>query len=266
MIRSLKKLGAVCCIHLLATLPIHAHQAWVLPNFFEAAQSPVWLSFDVSWSDHLFHAGHTGSSLNELQVIGSDGESLTLAGKFEGKTKIVGEVELTREGTYRIEASAPPTYWTRVATDQGEKWLRKSKDQVQGAKVVRADLYWSKAVTFVTVGKRSKTPSSAGKDPLELELLDNPADWNRGQKFRLRVLAQGKAVAEQAVKVFAEGADSHEPMLVSTSDQQGVCVLKLDKPGKYLFVAQQETAAKDDPKTDLYSYNFYLLVNMIPVK
>ena len=257
-----KRLTAGVSLFILVSLPAQSHQAWVFPNFFEAPQAPVWLSFDVTWGDHLFVAGQAGSGLNELRVVGYDGHDITLANRFVGKTKIVGEVQLTREGTYRVEASAPATYWSRIVTSEGEKWLRKSKDQVRGSEIARADLYWSKAVVFVTVGKPSDVARRSGEDPLELELLEHPNQLTAGMIIKLRALSQGEAVSGQEIKVFAEAADSHKPMLAGMSDKQGLCELKLDEPGRYLLVAQQETTVKDDPKADIFSYNFYLLINV----
>ena len=250
------------CLLVQASLPVQGHQAWVLPNFFETTQAPVWLSFDATWGDDLFAAGHSGSGLNDLRVIGPSNRDIALANEFVGETKVIGEVELNVEGTYRIEASSPATYWTRVASAEGEKWYRKSKDQVQGEKITRADLYWSKAVVFVTVGARSAVMMRSEKDPLELELLHHPSDLTVGKTIQMRVLSKGKVVANQAIRVYVEGTHGHEPKFVRNSDQEGVCALRLNHPGRYLLVVQQDRAAVDDPKTDTHSLNFYLLINV----
>ena len=139
-----------------------AHQAWILPNLFKTEQLPVWLSFDTSWGDFAFTPSE-GPGLQQIWIVGPSDQRLSPPLLYVGKTKAVGEIGLTQPGTYRIKAFKPPTYWTRVVSDD-------AKDLVGNAKIVRSDQYWSKAVVYVTVKTITAELLVSQKDPLELAL------------------------------------------------------------------------------------------------
>jgi uncharacterized GH25 family protein len=257
---------AICA--LLALLaqanPVRAHQKWLWPNVFRAEKTPAWVSFDVTWSDRAFTA-EQGVGEQPLIVIDPQGERRTPPQVFVGKTKTTAEIELTKPGTYRLESVDPPTYWTRVAAEGGkERWLKRPKNEVQGERIIRSDLYYSKAVAYVTVGDPSELPASDDKDPLDIMPLSRPARLVAGDPLELRVVSYGKPVASANIKVFGPASTGHEPSQSLQCDASGVATTQCGEPGKYLFVCELERKAADDPKADIHSFNVYLTLNVQP--
>jgi hypothetical protein len=254
-------------IGLFFALPCSGHQAWVLPNFFQSNTLPVWLSFDTTWGDKAF-APSQGPGLEQVWVVGPADQRVTPPWLYVGKTKTVGEIELKQAGTYRIEAFKPPTYWTRVVSSDGvtgknvEKWLRKSKDLVGDAKIVRSDQYWSKAVTYVTAKSPTDAVLASQDDPLELVPVDHPSKIVSGTPFEVRVLQRGKPLPKQPIKIFRDGNLGHEPSSTHLADEAGVCRLTFDEAGKHLLVVQWERKTPESKLADIESLNFFLLVDV----
>ncbi len=144
--------------------------------------------------------------------------------------------------------------------DKQEKWLRKSKDLVGDAKIVRSDQYWSKAVAYVTVKTATKGPLVSQEDPLELVPVDHPNEIFVGTEFRARLLVSGTPLPNHSIKVFAEGTRGHDTTLTKKTNQDGILKVKLDKVGRYLLVAQREKETPGNPLADIQSLNFYLMV------
>jgi hypothetical protein len=240
-----------------------AHQKWLWPNSFNVSNAPVWISFDVTWSDAPFTA-ETGVGNDQITIIGPGNESVTLSQVFTGKTKSTGEVELGKAGTYRLQAVDPLTYWTRVEQDGKQKWFKKPKGEVVGVKITRSDLYWSKAMAYVTIGKASEIPRPDDAEPLEIVLDTHPNQIVAGGKLELRVLSYGKPVTRARINVFGASAAGHDPSQTIECDEEGVGRLQLDEPGRYLVSCELEREVPDDPKADVHSFNLYLTLLVQP--
>jgi len=240
-----------------------AHQKWLWPNVFRAEKAPVWISFDVTWSDHAFTA-EQGVGEQPLAIISPKGERLTPGKTFVGNTKSTAEIELTQPGTYRLESVDPLTYWTRVEADGQERWIKKPKDEVAGAKITRSDLYYSQAVAFVTASEPSALPPPDEKDPLDIVPKTHPARLTAGGPLELEVLSYGKPVAKAKLKIFGPTATGHEPSRVIECDEAGVGKAQCDEPGRHLIACELERAVTDDPKADLHSFNVYLTLFIQP--
>ena len=182
--------------------PCAAHQKWLLPNFFVAAKGPVWLSFDVTWSDTPFTA-EAGVGTQPISVIGPDGVRQTPPSIFVGKTKSVAEMELTKPGTYRLEAIDPLAYWTQVEQNGKEQWVRKPKNEVAGLPIKRSDLYWSKAAAYVTLGDPTDVPPPNNEDPLDILLEQHPNRLTVGDTLNVQVVSYGKPLPNAEIKLFA---------------------------------------------------------------
>jgi len=238
---------------------LRAHQAWILPNFFRTEQNPAWLSFDTTWGDSAF-TPMEGPGLQQIWIVGPSDQRRTPPLLYVGKTKTVGECELDQSGTYRIEAFKPPTYWTRVVDGDAEKWLRKSKDLVGDAKIVRSDQYWSKAVAYVTVEKVTTEPLASQNDLLELAPINHPNEIFAGTVFQARLFGSGTPMPDHPIKVFAEGSQAHEATVTHNTDKEGLLSVKFDQPGRYLLVAQHERKTPKSELADVQSLNFYLML------
>lgn len=237
--------------------PCSSHQKWLWPNRFVAEKAPVWLSFDVTWSDEPFNA-EKGVGDQPLSIVDPAGGRESPSRIFIGKTKSTAEAELVREGTYRVEAVDPLAYWTRVEKDGHEQWIKKPKNVVTGAKITRADLYWAKAVAYITVGKQTEMRTSDKADPLDLVPLTHPNEIPAGRPLELRVLSYGAPLPSAEIRVFGPNNTGHEPIQSTKCDDQGLGKIQIDKAGRYLFTCEIERKVADDPKADVHSFHLYL--------
>jgi uncharacterized GH25 family protein len=244
--------------------PSFAHQKWLWPNRSVVDKAPVWISFDVTWSDRPFEA-EEGVNDRPLAVVDPDGRSSPPDRAFVGKTKSTAESELKREGTYRLESIDPLTYWTQIDKDGKSQWLKKSKDEVKGDKITRADQYWSKALAYVTVGK-STSLTSLDSDPLAIVPLAHPNEIASGTPVEFKVLSYGKPVERAELKVFDSKASGHDPSATISCNEAGIGEYEFKSEGRYLIVCQLEHEVKDDPKADIHSFNVYLTLNVLPAR
>jgi uncharacterized GH25 family protein len=243
--------------------PSSAHQKWLWPNAFTAPKAPVWFSFDVTWSDTPFTA-ESGVGDQPIAVIGPGRETLTPAQIFVGKTKSTAEIEITKAGTYRFQAVDPLTYWTRVEQGAQQRWLKKPKSEVTDAKITRSDLYWSKAMAYVSVGQPSDIPPPDDAEPLDIVPAPHPNRITVGGKLELRVLSYGKPVPRAEIKVFGSDAAGHDPSQTVQCNEEGVGTLHPDSPGRQLISCELERERGDDPKADIHAFNVYLTLWIQP--
>jgi uncharacterized GH25 family protein len=242
-----------------------AHQKWLWPNAFAQDAAPAWVSFDVSWSDQPFTAGQ-GVGEQLLTIVGPDGNRSTPTAVFAGKTKTTAEFELTKAGTYRLEAADAPTYWTRIDAGGKEQWIKKPKTEVSSGKITRADFYYSEAIAYVTVGSTSELPTPDVKDPLEIALKTHPARITAGEEIELQVLSYGKPVENARINLFGPTTAGHDPEQMIDANKDGVARLKFAGPGRRLLSCDMERPVKDDPKTDMHSFHAYLTLSVAEAK
>ena len=244
--------------------PCQAHQKWLWPNRFVLEKPPIWISFDVTWSDQPF-AADTGVNDKPITVVDPEGRSSSPDRTFIGKTKSTAECELRQEGTYRLESIDPLTYWTQIEKDGQPQWLKQPKGAVTNEKVTRSDLYWSKALAYVTVGK-STPPLPLDADPLAIVPATHPNEIVADTPVEFKVLSYGKPLERAEIKVFDRTSTNHEPSKTIKCDGQGVGKLQFETPGLHLVTCQLEREVKDDPKADIHSFNVYLTLMVQPAK
>ena len=241
----------------------HAHQQWVLPNFFTAKSNDasVWLGFEHAVGDQRF-VPSAGPGPALLWVTGPDDELTSPSFVYTGKTRTLAEIELTKPGTYRITAEEPEAYWTKIKNGDKSRWLRAPRDRVVGKTIEVSKRYWAKAIAYVTFGQQTTGPLAVQGDPLELLPIDHPSSIRAGKSFRVRVLAEGKPLAGQEIKVHADASQGHDATATFKSRADGLAQLRLTRPGRYLLSVRNEIAATGDPKADAYSYSVYLMIEV----
>ncbi|MEM9488806.1 MAG: DUF4198 domain-containing protein [Myxococcota bacterium] len=244
---------------------LHAHQQWVLPNFFvaQSEDKSVWLGFEHALGDQRF-VPSVGPGPALLWVNGPGDELTSPSFVYTGKTRTLGEIELTKPGTYRITAEEPQAYWTKVKDGEKSQWLRLPRDRVIGKTIEVSKRYWAKAITYVTFRTQTTGPLAMQKDPLELLPIDHPNSIRAGQSFRLRVLTEGQPLAGKEIKVFDDAGHGHDASATFKSRTDGQAVLRFARPGRYLLSVNNEVPANGDPGADAYVYSVYLMVEVQP--
>ncbi len=247
---------------LLGAFPALAHQNWLAPNFFVSEAETAWLSFDHTFGDRRFHADSGPSAYYQWWIVGPDLKIESVPSLFIGKTKTVGEVELTEAGTYRIEAEEANMTWTKIKSDGEDTWQPGARGAFPGREIVESKVFFAKAVTYVTLGEASRSVLESTGDPLEIVFQDHPSRLRTTESFRLKMLSLGKPVAAQELRLFADQGVGHDPEVNCTTDTNGSCEFVVEHPGRYLLTARIQGSTSDDPQVDGFSYSVSVMIEV----
>ena len=256
-------LPAAAAAGLLAlSLPSFGHQQWLSPNFVNQSSESAWLSFDHTFGDQRFLPSSGPGSYYSWWIVGVDGFKRNIPHLFLGKTRTVGEIELTESGTYRIEAVEDLMPFTLIKVDDEDTWQPGTRADFAGFEVVRSRTYFNKAVTYVTLEAPSDLSVASTGDPLEIVFIDHPTGLEAGKGFGVRVLASGRALIAQEVQVFSEDSHGHDATEKCATDKNGLCMLTLAAAGRYLLTTSTQGDHSDGSSTDGYSYGYSVLVEL----
>ena len=244
--------------------PSRAHQQWLVPNFFSQDRDSAWLSFDHTFGDQRFQAGSAPGLYYQWWIVEPDWRKRSVPFLFAGRTKIVGEVELTGPGTYRLEAEEPNMAWTKLKTDGAETWQPGTRADFEGREIVESKVYFAKAMAYVSLGPTSDVVKAATGDPLEIVFQDHPNGLRAGSGFGVTLLSFGKPVAKHALQIFSDRSQGHDPSAKCTTDANGWCEVVAESPGRYLLTARLEGSTPEDPETDGFSYSVSVSLEVEP--
>ena len=244
--------------------PSQAHQQWLAPNFLMQPGEKAWLSFDHTFGDQRFLPGSGPSSYFSWWIVGPDGLKRSFPYMFLGKTRAVGEIELTDAGTYRLEAVEDMMAWTLLKIDGEDTWQPGTRADFAGHEVVRSRVYFNKAVSYVTLESTSTSALAGTGDPLEIVFEQHPNDLIAGEGFTIRVLAFGEAVASQEVRVFADSSEGHDATGTCSTDSDGYCNFELAEAGRYLLATKTEGETPETDDTDGFSHGHAVVIAVKP--
>lgn len=239
-----------------------AHQQWLAPSFTFQSGDSAWLSFDHTFGDQRFLPSSGPGSYYSWWVVGPDGLRRSVPHLFLGKTRTVGEIELTDSGTYRIEAVEDLLPFTQIKIDGEDKWQPGTRADFDGFEVVRSRVYFNKAVSYVTLDSMSRSSLESTGDPLEILFEDHPNDLYEGRGFQVRVLAFGEPVRNQEVRIFSEYTQGHEASDACSTDANGFCEFEMPTPGRYLLATNTEGASPEDAATDGFNHGYSVLIEL----
>ena len=181
-----------------------AHQQWLAPSFVFQAGESAWLSFDHTFGDRRFQPSSGPGSYYSWWIVGPDGLRRNVPHLFLGKTRTVGEIELTESGTYRIEAVEDLMPWTQIKVDGEDRWQPGTRANFDGFEIVRSRVYFNKSVSYVTLDSISQSTLAGTGAPLEIVFEDHPSELRAGDRVRVKVLASGKPLADQQIQMYSE--------------------------------------------------------------
>lgn len=243
----------------------HAHQQWLSTNFDVHSGDSAWLSFDHTFGDRRFQPGSGPGSYYSWWIVGPDGLRRNVPHLFVGKTRTVGEIELSDPGTYRIEAVEDLMPWTQLKVDGKDVWQPGTRADFDGFDILRSRVYFNKSVSYVTLGSMSQSLMAATGDPLEILFEDHPNDLYEGKRFQVRILAFGEPLTSHEVRMFSEYSEGHDASATCSSDANGFCEFETPKPGRYLLAANTEGTSSEDAVTDGFSHGYSVMIEVKPV-
>ena len=242
--------------------PVFGHgQQWILPNFFYTDRESPWLGIEHTAGEQRFVPGHGLGS--PLWIIHPEGWRMGRPSSiFVGQTRTVAEMELTGQGTYRIETDRPAQFVTEFEVDGKKRWVGKSKDQLPGKKILQSAHRWSRTTTFVTVKKYTQGVLEATGAFLEIVPVTHPNQIFMGKPFVVRVVSRGQSVPGQEVQAYSEMDNGYDTPLAAVTNANGECELIFPSPGLYLLTARLRQDAKDSSRANIDVFNISVLVEV----
>ena len=244
--------------------PSVAHQQWLAPNSFMQSGDSAWFSFDHTFGDKRFQSDSGPGSYYSWWIVGPDGFKRNVPHLFLGRTRTVGEVELTDPGTYRFEAVEDLMPFTQLKVDGEDKWQPGTRDDFSGYEVVRSRVYFYKAVSYVTLESMSNSALDTTGDPLEIVFEDHPNDLYEGKAFQVRVLTFGETLTGQELRIFSENTEGHDASEACSTDATGSCQFEMQAPGRYLLVTNTKGDHSEGAETDGFSHGYTVMIELKP--
>jgi len=184
----------------------NAHPRWVLPSHFTISkEGGDWLTFDVTASHGTFVMDKPAGS-ETAQVVMPDGRKERPDFVLRGKRRSVFDFHFTEEGTHRVQINGDPSYVTnyKAGKRDTQKRLRASKIEraallPEGARDVSSTLNYTRAETYITVGKPSEKPFPLEGKYLELQPTTKPADIVATEPVRFQLFSYFLTVKHKRV-------------------------------------------------------------------
>jgi len=187
----------------------HAHRAWLLPSGTVYSGQQPWVSVDAAISNDIFYYEHNAAGLDNLVVIGPNGQPVQAENQAKGRYRSMFDVKLEQQGTYRIAlvndgmiASFKVGTETKRLRGDAESL---AKEIPANATDLRVSQNSNRVETFVTRGKPSTDALKPTGKGIELVAVTHPNDLVEGDTATFRFLDNGKPAAGYAATVILDG-------------------------------------------------------------
>jgi uncharacterized GH25 family protein len=217
----------------------HAHRSWLLPSGTIYSGQLPWVSVDAAVSNDIFYYEHNAAGLDNLVVIGPDGQPVQAENQAKGRYRSVFDVKLEKPGTYRIAlvnegmtASFKVGTETRRLRGTAESLAR---DIPANAEDLRVSQSQGRVETFVTSGKPTIDALKPTGRGIELVPVTHPNDLVEGDTATFRFLDNGKPAAGHNATVILGGLRYRSELgeIRSTTDDKGELKVKWPAAGMY---------------------------------
>jgi len=241
--------AATLALAVAAALPVaaHAHKAFLVPSETVLSRTG-WITVDGAVSNDLFYFNHAPMRLDNLKIIGPDGNAVEAANVNTGKFRSTFEVNLASPGTYKL-AMINNSLNAQYETASGEKkrWRgtpEKLSEIPADAKNVQITQQQGRNETFVTAGKPNDTALKPTGLGLELVPVTHPNDLATGEPITFKFVLDGKPAANLEVEVVPGGTRYRDKQNESkfTTNAEGQITMTWEDPGMYWL----EASLQDD--------------------
>lgn len=247
-------------------LNVSAHTPFLAPVSFTPAHEH-WVSLDAGFAEAFFKPD-VAFDKSEFQLLTPAGV-WQKPGRLETfKTRTVLEHQLTEKGTYRFSTGLRYGAVFRFYELNGErKAVRGSEEALPaGAKLVDHYQSVTLAETYVTNDKPTTGALKPYNKGLELVPVTHPGDVYAGEKFAVKVLMDGKPVAEKAINIFKahDHAEHEKPYLTATTNAKGEAGLAMADEGIYVLHIRHTGPAPKNAEAPNYGYVYTLSFQVEP--
>lgn len=235
--QTLLALAAVAALALPAAS--HAHRAWLLPSGTVYSGQQPWVSVDAAISNDIFYYEHNAAGLDNLVVIGPNGQPVQAQNQAKGRYRSMFDVQLEQQGTYRL-ALVNEGLIASFKVGSETKRLRGTAESLAkeipaGASELRVSQNASRVETFVTRGNPTTDALKPTGVGIELVPVTHPNDLVEGETATFRFLDNGKPAAGYAATVILAGLRYRSELgeIRLNTDDQGEIKLKWPAAGMY---------------------------------
>jgi uncharacterized GH25 family protein len=223
----------------LAMPAAHAHRSWLLPSGTIYSGQQPWVSVDAAVSNDIFYYEHNAAGLDNLVVLGPDGQPMQAENQAKGRYRSVFDVKLAQPGTYRI-ALVNDMLIASFKMGTETKRLRGTaeslaKDIPADAQDLRVSQSQNRVETFVTSGKPTTEALKPTGRGIELVPVTHPNDLVEGDTATFRFLDNGKPAAGYNATVILAGLRYRSELgeMRLTTDDKGEVKVKWPAAGMY---------------------------------
>ncbi|MDL1981856.1 MAG: DUF4198 domain-containing protein [Deltaproteobacteria bacterium] len=253
MMRRLSVIIAVSILLILTATSTQAHMLWFNTNDY--APDPgetIWL--EIGWG-HKYprHEAIKEGWIEDVYALTPNGKKIAVEKIFPAFYRFTPTVE----GAYQIIAKLRSGFLS--ITTQGHK-LGSKKDVTD---VVSCFQYIMNARALIEVGGKKDGFSRRSEELLEIIPLEDPASLKLGDILPLKIMFQGKPLAETKLQGIYSGFKADEKnhwAVEKDSDSQGVVQVKLTSKGQWMFKTNHKAPYPDKAEADEYSYSTSLTV------
>lgn len=253
----------ICACLYFAAFAVEAHTPYLVPTSFE----PVFgdqVTLDASFAEKFF-VPEAAFNDSEFFVIGPDGKSIEPDTSIELNTRVVLEHQLVEPGTYRFSTGVRYGAVFRIYEVDGERGsTRDPKEELpEGAVLLNHFQSVTQAQSYVSKEGPTETvfaPTGAG---LEIVPLTHPNDLFAGDKFRFRVLFEGKAMSGFGAEFhLGTGQFDGGQKIEVITDENGEGAFVPSKQGVYLMHVRHRADAPEDAPAPRYSHTTTLSIEV----
>ncbi|KKO44136.1 cobalt ABC transporter substrate-binding protein [Arsukibacterium ikkense] len=238
------RLSLAAAVFSVLAAPASSHTLYILPSHFVISTDSSWITADISAANMTFQPDK-GVSVANFRLHLPDGSVQQAAGSHQGKRKAMVDVELSAEGTYRLELGGPARYFTSYQLNGERKRLQADKTEraaslPAGAENIQTTQSRSKAISYITLKQPTTTVITPRGEGLELVTSLHPADIVAGEPLAITLLLDGKAQAGVALELSFDGENYRDDAMrvLAATDNHGQFTYTPASAGRYLLEAR----------------------------
>ncbi len=239
-----------------------AHTSYLLPNLFKTEDAKV-VTLQAAFTED-FSRPEVGIPSSDWSVTKPDGSKATFKRVEAFEQMTVLEADLADMGTYRF-STGERLGRTGQQLLIGDDWVPVEPGQAIPASArTRPSQTVTLADVYVSKGAPTMRAVEARSGRLELKPVTHPNTATMKDGFKLRVLLDGKPVANQVVNVSREGGSYETPKYdkIVRTDASGTLSLSFDKGGAYLMMTRLSADAPAGSQTAIRSYTTSLTLEV----
>lgn len=270
------KAAIVAATALAISTSANAHRVWIKPSKTVLSGDSNYVTFDAAVSNTIFVPEHFPYRTDGIVATGPDGNTIDLQNVSTGKYRSTFDLELTKDGTYRIGAASAGirAFW-RDEQGKRQMWPPRSgaaegetfENAVpKNAKELRVTYGSRRVETFVTLGAPSNKSLAPTNKGLELVTVTHPNDLFATETATFKFIIDGepaKGVEIEVVKGSMRYRNSSETITLTTN-VKGEFSVTWPQAGMYFLEASYKDDKAKAPATER-SGNYAAVFEVLPL-